>query len=84
MARIKLSFANSPGVLRDPYDLEVPPNAFSAVKNARFGDKGAQSVLGHTSIFSTVDESAAAIVANWIKCFPYTVNCYHPRIYVML
>lgn len=70
MTRIKLSFANSPGIMPDPYDQDVLPNAFSRAVNARFGDKGAQSFSGHTKIFDTKDAAAAAFTATWIKFFP--------------
>lgn len=70
MPRIKISFAGSPGVLNDPYEQDVPPNAFSRVQNARFGEKGAQSFPGHTEIFPTEDGSAGLVTATWIKYFP--------------
>jgi len=66
--RISLPLAGAFGLVSDPYEQDVAPNAFSRVKNARFGDKGAKAFGGHTQVF------AGSITPTWVKWFPTRTN----------
>lgn len=61
--------AGSVGLVTDPYEQDVPANAWSTIMNARFGDKGARSFLGHTLVME--DAPALSITPLWVQFFPY-------------
>lgn len=53
MARIHLNQLGALGLVNDPYESDVPPNAWSRVQNMRFNEKGATSFLGHTKVMES-------------------------------
>lgn len=72
MTRVRLPLNGLGGVVasEDVYQQDVPMNAFTAARNIRFNEKGAQQVLGHTKFFDAVDLIAAPFTPTWIKYFP--------------
>ncbi len=65
MARKDIELIGSPGVVRDSPAHKIIDSAFSDAQNVRFGEKGAEALMGDMSIFS-----AASITPLWINVFP--------------
>jgi hypothetical protein len=55
----------SPGIILDSPAHKIVDSAFSAGKNMRFGDNGAESLVGDLEVFST-----ASITPLWVGFFP--------------
>ena len=70
--RVRLPMSGTMGVVcsEDVYQQDIPIPAWTAARNIRFNEKGAQQVKGHTKFFDTTDASAAAFTPTWIKYFP--------------
>lgn len=65
MPVIQIPAVGSIGLVADPYEQDLPPQAWSRVRNARFGVKGAQAFTGHEEVMEE-----APITPLWIKYFP--------------
>ncbi len=65
MAKETVELIGSPGIIRDTPAHKLVSNAFSDGENIRFGEDGAESLVGDTSTFS-----AASITPLWIGYFP--------------
>ena len=72
MPRVTLDQVGSIGLIKDPYEQDLPPNAWSTVQNARFGPQGAEAFSGHTLVMD--DAPALAITPLWVKNFPSALN----------
>jgi hypothetical protein len=68
MPRITLPDLGRIGLVTDPFEEDIPPNGWSNVMNARFSEKGASSILGHTLVLD--DAPALAITPLWVQYFP--------------
>lgn len=69
MPRRDIQLIGSPGVIRDTPAHKLNDAAFSDAKNMRFGEKGAESLVGNLSVFT-----AASITPLWIGFFPPITN----------
>lgn len=69
MARVKIGGFARPGYVGDKPGYDLPPDAFTEVRNARFNFKGAEAFNGHTLFFS-----ATGIQPLWVKAFPPVTN----------
>lgn len=67
--RISVNNLGGIGLITDPYEQDVPANAFTRVKNARFGDKGARAFKGHSQVL-VEDGASTPITPLWLKFFP--------------
>lgn len=65
MPRKEIQLIGSPGVVRDSPAHKIIDSAFSDAKNMRFGENGAEALVGDLSIFST-----ASITPLWLGFFP--------------
>ena len=65
MARVKIGSFSNPGYVGDKPGYDLPPNAFTEVRNARFNFKGAEAFIGQNLAFS-----ATGITPLWVKSFP--------------
>lgn len=70
MTRVSIRGLGSIGIVSDAYEQDVPPQAFSACRNVRFGDRGAQSFLGETEVFDASDAASPIALPTWVKFFP--------------
>lgn len=72
MTRVRISLAGSIGVVseEDVHVQDVPIPAWTAARNIRFSERGAQQFLGHTKIFDTTDAVGNPFPALWIKYYP--------------
>ncbi len=67
--RTKISPLRTPGFVSDTRPYELPPEAFTEVRNARFNIKGAEAVGGHRQVFSAADFNPL-----WLRVFPPIQN----------
>lgn len=64
--RVKIGGLQSPGFIADRRGVDIPPDAWTEVKNVRFNYKGAQAFQGHTQVFGTPGETGIV----WLRQFP--------------
>lgn len=69
MARVKIAGLGGPGFVQDTQDYDIPPEAFTEVRNVRFNPKGAVTVGGHKAVMSP-----AAFNPLWLRVFPPIEN----------
>lgn len=69
MPRKTIELIGSPGVIRDTPAHKMIDSAFSNAMNVRFGEKGAEALVGDMAIFSS-----ASITPLWIEVFPSLVD----------
>lgn len=65
MPRETIQITGSPGIVRDTPAHQLGLNAWTDGSNVRFGEKGAESLLGDESTFS-----AASVTPLWLGFFP--------------
>lgn len=69
MAKVKIANLGAVGVVKDTVAQDLPPEAFTDVRNIRFNRQGAVAFSGHRSVFSGALEPM-----YWIKAFPPVTN----------
>jgi hypothetical protein len=67
MTRVPVSALGKYGLVKDMYEQDIPPNAWSSVKNVRFDERGASSFPGHKKLYNEMLTSPV-----WIKQMPPT------------
>lgn len=65
MARVKVGGLPRPGYVADKPGYDLPPDAWTEVRNARFNYKGAEAFGGHELV-----TSAEGLTPLWVKSFP--------------
>lgn len=67
--RIPISDLGSVGVVKDIFSHDTPPEAWTAVQNARMGPYGAERFLGHARTMGT-DSAGWAVAPYWLFYVP--------------
>lgn len=84
MARIPINKLGSVGLVADIFNLDTPPEAWTAVRNCRMGPYGAEKFLGHQA---TLGGASWAVAPYWLFHAPvpgsvgYWIACGSAKIY---
>jgi hypothetical protein len=65
MPRLKLAGLGAHGLVKDTLQEDLPPEAWTDVRNVRFNSQGAKAFSGHRRVLSP-----ASIQPKWIRPFP--------------
>lgn len=65
MGRVKIGGFSKPGYITDKPGFDLPVDAFTEVRNARFNSRGAETFIPERQIFSSV-----GVNPLWVKPFP--------------
>jgi hypothetical protein len=87
--RIPVDNLGAAGLIKDIYNQDTPPEAWTALRNARMGQQGAEKFLGHSKALGT-DVAGWAVSPYWLFYVPvaggsgFWVNAGQQKVYARL